>query len=92
MFAIALQPTPPVAADYIPDWFKDSYVKLPDDAKLSHDFAYHMIGEMQNPKKFETVRAHLVAKWEFLRLLSEEHPDVFDEVLTAFGERFYEIA
>lgn len=73
-------------ADYVPDWFKDTIGEA-TEYRLSHDFAYHLIGDMKNPKTFKTVRKHLLQNWQFLRLLGEQQPDVFDEVLTAFSER-----
>jgi len=75
----------------IPDWFQD---QLPADAtveKKMHDFAYHIIGAMQNPKTFEAVRKHICRDWSFLRQLALIHPEVFDEVLCAYGERWQEL-
>jgi len=73
--------------NYLPDWFKDQFPADETPERLAHDFAYHMIWQMQQPKKTETVRKHMLAQWRFLRLLAEQDGDLFDEVLTAFVER-----
>lgn len=77
--------TPAIA--YVPGWFRDQYTVEPDDARIVHDYAYHLIGSMKNPKKLETVRGHMLAQWRFLQLLADMHPAVFDELLCAYAER-----
>jgi hypothetical protein len=72
----------------IPDWFRDQLPEDADERRAVHDFAYHLIGAMQNPKTFDTVRKHVMANWEFLRTLAEMHPDVFDEFWAAYNERW----
>jgi hypothetical protein len=74
--------------EYVPGWFLDQYNIVPDDARVVHDWAYHLIGAVNNPKKMETVRKHLLAQWGFLRVLADVHPAVFDELLVAYGERW----
>lgn len=77
------------AIEQVPDWFRDQY-ETQDESRIAHDYAYHMIGEMldeNGPKRVETVRKHMLAKWGFLQALAAMHPDVFDEVLTSYAER-----
>lgn len=73
--------------DYLPDWFKDQFVADTAPEKLAHDFAYHMIWQMKQPKKMETVIKHLLAQWRFLALLAKQDNDLFLEVFTALVER-----
>jgi hypothetical protein len=75
----------------VPDWFRDMHGDA-DTSRLFHDYAYHMIGAMQNPKQWKTVRKHILHDWGFLRALSQHHPDVFDEVLAAYAERWQDLA
>lgn len=72
---------------FMPDWFLDLH-HGDDDAKLMHDFGYYVLGELTSPKMAMTARRHILAHWAFLRALAEMHPAVFDEILTAYGERF----
>ena len=76
----------------IPDWFVDTYQTPPEESRLIHDYAYHLIGEMNgdnpaNAKTMRTIRKHALMNWGFLRALADEHPDVFDEFWTAYAER-----
>lgn len=83
-------PTPIDAFQGVPDWFRDL---MPADAapeKVMHDYGYHLIGEIKEPKTFKTVRKRILAHWSFLQRLAETHPDVFDELLAAYGERWTE--
>lgn len=79
------------AISYLPDWFLDQYYpELPDERRVVHDFAYHLIGTLSahdGSKKMETVRKHTMAQWGFLRILADMHPAVFDEFICAYAER-----
>jgi hypothetical protein len=86
-FEIITEETAFDPASLIPDWFKDQYAVTPDTSRLMHDYAFHLIGALQNPVKMETVRKHTLAQWNFLRHLADMHPDVFDEFICAFAER-----
>ncbi len=84
--------TAPSPLDRIPDWFRDTYPDERDVARIVHDYGYHLIGAMNpdnpnNPKTVATVRKHMLAAWWFIRDLAEMHPDVFDELMTAYAER-----
>lgn len=72
----------------IPDWFWDTYSSndVPIERAV-HDYAYHLIGAMQNPAKMETVRKHVLAQWHFVRALADMHPEIFDEFWTSYAER-----
>jgi hypothetical protein len=77
------------AIEQVPDWFRDQY-EIQDESRIAHDFAFHMIGEMldeNGPRKIETIRRHMTARWGFILALAEMHPDVFDELLTTYAER-----
>lgn len=90
MFAIDTGHAVNPAIEQIPDWFRDNYGDDADEARIAHDYAYHMIGELldeNGPKKVETVRRHMLAKWGFLHALAAVHPDLFDEVFTSYAER-----
>ena len=81
----------PALLAQIPDWFLDQYTVLPDESRALHDYGYHLIGWLQDPngpKKMATVRKHFLCHWVFLRNLAEQHPDVFDELLAAYAERW----
>ncbi|MDZ7906206.1 MAG: hypothetical protein U5N55_10835 [Cypionkella sp.] len=87
-FEIQANPTTAeIAARLIPSWFKDMHQEAVDPRRLMHDYAYHLIGALQTPKTIKTVRKHTLAQWEFLQLLADEWPDVFDEFWTVYIER-----
>lgn len=74
--------------DMIPDWFWDTYGhNQPPLEKAVHDYGYHLIGALNNPKKMDTVRRHTMANWAFLQMLAEKHPGVFDEFWCGYAER-----
>lgn len=75
-------------ATFISDWFVDLYPEDTPIEKLAHDYAYHLIGALNNPKMMKTVRAHFVAQFRFMEHLAEMHPDVFDELVAAYTERW----
>lgn len=75
-------------ATFISDWFKDQYPENTPVEKLAHDYAYHLIGALKNPKMMKTVRTHFVAQFPFMQRLAEMHPDVFDELVAAYTERW----
>lgn len=85
--AILIDTGAPDVLAFIPNWFRDLQPADAPPDRIAHDFAYHLIGDMTNPKTFKTVRKHLLQNWSFLHELAEMHPDVFDEVLQAFVER-----
>jgi hypothetical protein len=72
------------AVDYIPDWMRDICDANSDPVKA---YAHHIIGSIHNPKKLETARAHLLANWQFLRLLGTENPGLWDEIWGSYWER-----
>lgn len=72
--------------EYIPDWFRDICDGVSNERTV-HDFAYHLMGAMNNPKTIDTVRKHILANWRFLAVLADMHPGVFDEFWTAYAER-----
>lgn len=77
------------ALEQVPDWFRDE-CDTTDERRIAHDYAYHMIGEMldeNGPRKVETIRKHMLARWGFLYALADMHPDLFDEVFTSYAER-----
>lgn len=80
-----------IAADdplrFVPDWFRDTYRQEPDASRIIHDYGYHLIGALNDPKKIDTVRKHTLAQWGFLRVLAEHHPGVFDEFICTYAER-----
>lgn len=57
------------------------------DAQIAHDYGYHLIWQMQNPKMMKTVRKHLLRDFAALEFVAELQPEVFDEVLMAYAER-----
>lgn len=71
----------------MPGWATDTFEGDPE--KIAHDYAYHLISEIGRPAKLVTVRKRLQANWAFLNQLSYMHPEIFDEVMTAFVERVY---
>lgn len=73
--------------DLIPDWYRDIHPIGTPPEKVMHDYGYHLIGAMNNPKKLETVRTHVLAQWRFIAALAAVHPGVFDEIMTAYAER-----
>lgn len=80
--------TQPEICDHIPGWFKD---QMPEDIapyRLAHDYAYHLIWDMQQPKKLETARGKVIKHWAFLRLLADMDGALFDEVFAAYAERY----
>ena len=76
------------AIDYVPGWFLDQYDTVPDERRVVHDWAYHLIGALAQPRTMATVRKHTLAQWHFLRILADQWPDVFDEFWSAYAERW----
>jgi hypothetical protein len=78
-------------ADYtvrsvIPDWFQDLMPDNATDEQLAHDYAYHLVGALGNPKKMDTVRKHFLQQFSFMHFLAGMHPTVFDELVCAYAE------
>lgn len=73
----------------VPDWFLDRCNDPQDVCRVVHDYAYHLIGALENPRSMATVRKHTLAQWSFLRALADLHPEVFDEFICAYAERFH---
>jgi len=72
----------------VPDWFRDGCPEgTPDDA-IMRSYAYHVIGEMNNPKTMKTVREHFLAKWKFIRDIADLDPALFDEIIAAYAEQW----
>lgn len=71
----------------LPDWFLDQQADDATDAQLAFTYGQWLIGETQRPRKVETVRKHLLAAWRIMPLIAEHHPEVFDQVLTAYALR-----
>jgi hypothetical protein len=70
----------------IPTWFQD---EMPEDMppeRLMHNYAYHLIGKLGTYKSMMYARRHLVGHWPFLQRLADIHPEIFDEVMTAYAE------
>ncbi len=72
---------------FVPDWFHDLMDPATPPDRILHNYAYHLIGALKNPKKMDTVRRHTLANWAFLQALSERYPTVFDEFMVAYAER-----
>lgn len=75
----------------IPDWFIDQMPDGQDAALTLARFGQHMIGELQSPhgpKTMATVRKHILARWSVLRTIADHHPELFDEIMVAYGERW----
>ena len=73
--------------DRLPDWFLDQQPDTATDAQLAFTYGQWLIGETQRPKKVETVRKHLLAAWWVLPIIADHHPEVFDELLSAYALR-----
>lgn len=73
--------------DRLPDWFLDQQAETATDAQLAFTYGQWLIGEAMRPKKVETVRKHLLAAWWVLPIISDHHPEVFDEILMTFAMR-----
>jgi len=72
---------------YVSDhWTPDSYT----DAQVVQAYTHHLMGDMNRPKKFETVQKMVDANWGFISHLRTENPGLFIEFWTAFVERFQE--
>jgi hypothetical protein len=72
---------------YIADFILDALPEDVSDEKAAHDFAYHIIWKINQPRTMDTVRKHYLANWGFLFRLAEIDPDLFDEVQSAYAER-----
>ena len=74
--------------DAVPDWFRDMHPADAPDEKVLRSYAYHIIGEMKEPKTMATVRKHFLAKWSFIRDVADLEPALFDEILAAYAEQW----
>jgi hypothetical protein len=82
------EPRRPV--DFVDDWFRDLHPSDAADVDVMRGFAQHVMGEMRNPAKFETVRRHFLMRWSFVRAVADLDPALFDEILAAYAERWLE--
>lgn len=73
--------------DLLPDWFRDIYPDGQPVERLFHDYGYHLIAQIKQPKKMDTVRKHILMDWRAIRVLADLQPGVFDELLCAYAER-----
>ena len=73
--------------DRLADWFLDQQPDDATDAQLAFTYGQHLLSETQRPKMAATVRKHLLAAWWFLPTLAEHHPEVFDDIFTAYALR-----
>lgn len=80
-------PIQPTAINYVPDWFRDQMDDDADDNHIVHDFAYHLIGALNNPAKIETVRKQTLANWSFWRCVGHEWPEILDEFICSYAEQ-----
>lgn len=83
------EPRAITAFDCVPDWAIDQAPNAEDRAGVVRFYAYTgIIGHgIQKPKRDETALKHLLAEWNFLRLLGEEDPFLLNEILTAYVEK-----
>lgn len=79
------------AIDYVPDWFRDQMAADAPPARVAHDFGYHLIGALNNPKTIATIRKHTLQNWAFWRCMADEWPEVFDEFWMSYAERLHDI-
>lgn len=70
----------------LPDWFLDQAHETDTDAQLARAYGYHLIWQMGQRKKLETVRRHFTDAWPALRFIADLQPQVFDEVMCAYAE------
>lgn len=70
----------------IPDWFIDQMPEDMPEARLVHQYAYHLIGKLSEYRSMKFARKHLLLHWGFLRALADTHPEIFDEAMTAYAE------
>ena len=75
-------------ATFISDWFVDLYPEDTPIEKLAHDYAYHLIGALNNPKMMKTVRAHFVGAVPGSWSTSRKCIQTFDELVAAYTERW----
>ena len=78
----------PDATNSIPDWFVDLMPEGTTPDRLTHDYAYHLIGKLGSYRSMKFARQHLLQHWAFLRQLADSHPEVFDEVMVSYSEAF----
>lgn len=70
----------------IPDWFIDLMPEGTPEARLVHQYAYHLIGKLTEYRSMKFARKHLLMHWAFLQRLSDMHPEIFDEAIGAYAE------
>lgn len=75
------------ARAFVPDWAQDQCPESYTDAQVVQSYAHHVMGQINNPKKMDTVRKHILFDWAFIRALADESPGLFDEIWTAYAER-----
>lgn len=78
---------PTDSRNLLPGWFCDIYPEDQPVERLFHDYGYHLISQIQQPKKMDTVRKHILMDWLAIRALASLQPGVFDELLCAYAER-----
>ena len=80
-------PQQPGAVGFVMDWMRDQCPTHYTDAQIVQAYAHHLMGDIRNPAKLETVIKHLLMNWRFLGELGRENPGLFTEIWTAFAER-----
>lgn len=72
----------------IPAWFIDQMPEDISDERLAHQYAYHLIGKISEYKSMKFARLQLIGHWQFLRSLADSHPEIFDEVIAVYAEKW----
>jgi hypothetical protein len=70
----------------VPDWFVDMMPEGTPPERIMHNYAYNLIGKLSDYSSMKFARKHLMMHWGFLSRLAEIHPEIFDEVLSAYAE------
>jgi hypothetical protein len=92
-FEIDTGTTLQTARSFVPGYVTDFWTP-PDytDAQIVQCYAHHLMGEMKDKKRFETIRKMVAANWGFLSQLMTENPGLFDEFWLSYSERWQELA
>lgn len=75
--------------DPIPDWFRDMKIEAgtaDDEARTLHDYGLHLIGSIRKYRSAKGARDFFWKNQAALRLVSEAHPEIFDEFVCTYAE------
>ncbi len=75
------------ARSFVPFYVTDNWAPADaTDAQIVQCYVHHLMGEMREKRRADTLHKMVRANWGFLSCLLTENPGLFDEFWTAYAE------